>query len=287
MYAAGQLGIPFSFTGHANDIFQRRALLAKKLRRAAFVACISQWHREFYESIDATDAEKYRVIRCGVDWTPRGDSDSPSGAIARANVFRLLTVCRLVEKKGVDTLLRAMAICRRSGLDCRLTVAGDGPDRDRLKKISLEAGVDGSVQWLGAVDNERVRRLLGACDAFVLACRNDSSGDRDGIPVVLMEAMACGVPAVSGDLPAIRELISDGQTGLLAPGDDAEALAERLRRLAVDGELRRRLAEAGRQRVEQEFSLDLNIDRLEAGFAAAAGYQGDRIQAVGGGPPPP
>jgi glycosyltransferase involved in cell wall biosynthesis len=260
MYAARQLGKTFSFTGHANDLFQRRALLKRKLERAAFVSCISQWHRELYESIEPGKNQKYRVIRCGVvaaDW----ERDNLPAIDQR---LRVLSVCRLVEKKGIDTLIRALAELRaRHAISWRLTVAGSGPDMARLAELANELNCADDIQWLGAVENERVKSLLGQADVFALPCRTDSRGDRDGIPVVLMEAMAAGVPVISGDLPAIRELIEDGKNGLLICGEDVAALADRLASIARDDGLRKNLSCAAQKRVQEEFSLAMNADRLE------------------------
>ncbi len=264
MYAAMQLGIPFSFTGHANDLFQRRALLGRKLERARFVACISRWHRAFYSEIDGRDPDRYVVVRCGVDvteWLPR----DPGRAVGQT--FRVLTVCRLVEKKGTDTLIEALhELGERVHASWELTVAGDGPDRDRLRALARRLGCEGSIRWLGSVDNSRVRELLAQADVLALPCRTDSSGDRDGIPVVLMEAMACGVPVVAGDLPAIRELVDGREAGLLVPGAKPTILADALARLRSDPSLRRSLSVGGRTVVEDEFSLAENVSRLEAGF---------------------
>lgn len=249
MYAAAHLKAPFSFTGHANDLFQRRALLGLKLRRAAFVACISEWHRAFYSGVEPLPDERRPVVRCGVDtraWCPReSTSDGP-----------LLFVGRLVEKKGLDTLLRALAATPGT----RLRVIGDGPLRGPWESLARELGLDGRVEWLGARGNAEVQRELGEARAFVLPCRADAAGDRDGLPVVLMEAMARGVPVIAGDLPAIRELVEDGVTGRLVPGGDVEALARALAELGpAEGE---RLAREGRRRVEAEFSMEANAARL-------------------------
>jgi glycosyltransferase involved in cell wall biosynthesis len=265
MYAASVMGVPFSFTGHANDLFQRRSLLKRKLQRAAFINCISAWHQRFYVDIDPSCAAKCRIVRCGVDvdgWTT-----SPASAPA-GGVLRVLTVCRLVEKKGVDMLLRGAAVARDSGTRLHVTVAGDGPQRHQLEAIAAESDLSDQVSFLGAVDNDRVRQLMAESDVFALPCRDDSSGDRDGIPVVLMEAMACGLPAISGDLPAIRELIAHEQSGLLVDGTSPSAIGAALQRLATDRSLASRLAAAGRARVVEEFSLSANVDRIEAALRA-------------------
>jgi glycosyltransferase involved in cell wall biosynthesis len=127
------------------------------------------------------------------------------------------------------------------------------------------------------VDNDRVKSLLMESDAFVMPCRDDSSGDRDGIPVVLMEAMACGLPVVSGDLPAIRELVHHDQNGLLVNGTDAGAIATAISRLADDPALRQRLGKAGRQRVVDEFSLSENVSRVEQLLSASISTRGGKV----------
>jgi glycosyltransferase involved in cell wall biosynthesis len=262
MYAARQLGIPFSFTGHANDLFQRRCLLRKKLQRAAFVGCISQWHRELYESIEPDPAGKYQIIRCGVDttsWTPVNAPGRNPG-----DPLRILTVGRLVEKKGIDTLIEALPLLKeRHGQEALLTVAGDGPSRSAWTARAEGLGCAHQITWLGDVKNDVVQQLLARSDVFALPCRPDSQGDRDGIPVVLMESMACAVPSISGDLPAVRELVIDEQTGLLVQASDPAGLASALYRLASDPDLSKKLGEAGRAHVLSEFASEVNIDRLE------------------------
>jgi colanic acid/amylovoran biosynthesis glycosyltransferase len=259
MYAASHLGAPFSFTGHANDLFQRRSLLKRKLERASFVACISHWHREFYRDIEPAGDDRYVLIRCGIDvdrWIPRRSAMPGDGPL------QVLTVCRLVEKKGVDVLIRAIAQTKRAVV---LTIAGDGPERAALRSLAETLGCADRILWLGALENERVRELMQHADVFALACRTDSQGDRDGIPVVLMEAMACGLAVISGDIPAIRELIDDGVDGLFVAENDHDALARQIDHLTR--ERRARMADPARRKIEGEFSMKVNVDRLERSFA--------------------
>ena len=264
MYAARQLGIPFSFTGHANDIFQRRTLLKLKLARAAGVACISHWHKDFYRR--ECPSGNYHLVRCGVDtqdWAYR-DADQALGT-----PIRLFTVCRLVRKKGVDLLIRALASMEQtSGPPWDLTVIGDGSERKTLEALAASLGCSGDITWLGSLDNSEVRSRLRRADIFVLPCRVDSAGDRDGIPVVLMEAMAMGIPVITGDIESLRELVQHEETGLVVDAEDPEALAEAIRQMAGNVSLRRKLAERAREVVESEFDADVNIDRLERMFAS-------------------
>ncbi len=267
MYTAMQLEIPFSFVGHANDLLERRSLLTPKLKRAAFVACISTWHRTLYQQQVPRPEGQYPVIRCGVEVGTWGTSPKRSSV----NGCHLLTLCRLVEKKGVDTLIRALAILRRNDQKWRLTIAGSGPDTMRLRALATHLDCNEAITWLGPVDADCVPGLLAGADAFVLPCREDQRGDRDGIPVVLMEAMAAGVPVVAGDLPSIRDLIQSGQTGILVPGNDATALADALVQLWHNPSQQRWLAEEGRKIVIEEFSQTTNIARLERALQNSLG----------------
>lgn len=256
MYAARALGVPFSFTGHAADLFRERCLLAEKLRRASFVACISEWHRSWYQSIVPRPDAEYPVIRCGVN------VPDPPGGPHPGPALRIGGLGRLVPKKGFDVLIGAV---RNLGLPpgkFEVEIAGDGPDRAKLEQSS--AGLP--IKFIGPLNHSDVPAWIASLDLFVLPCRVVSDGDRDGIPVVLMESMAAGVCSVSGDLPTIRELIRDGESGALTPPGDVEALAGRLGQLMSDAALRRRLGASGRNRVIEEFSREKNVAKLQAQF---------------------
>ncbi len=280
MYAAGASGVGFSFTGHAVDLFKERTLLRAKLRRAAFVACISAWHREFYIGEVPSVAGRSPIVRCGVEIPPARESAILSGS---SRPVRVLAVGRLVRKKGFDVLIRGLGVLGREGVAYACALIGDGPERGALEKLAADEGV--AVRFEGSRPNSAVREMMQWADFFVLPCRVASDGDRDGIPVVLMEAMASGVCAVSGDLPAIRELIRDGETGVLVPPDDAGALASTLSGLISDPARARGLASAGRAWVEREFSRRVNLDRLIGAFEDLAGVETGADRADGGGEP--
>lgn len=269
MAAANQLGIPFSFTGHANDLFKHRSLLEEKLDRAAFVACISSWHNHWYGSIRPAKRDNRPIIRCGVDLTDFAPRPQTPGLI--------VSVARLVEKKGLDTLIEACARLKAQGADFTCQIAGDGPMREQLTHLIAHHNLEGRVTLLGPLPNEKVRDLVASASIFCLPCRDDSSGDRDGIPVALMEAMACEVATVSGDLPAIRELIEDRISGRLVPGGDAEALAGTLAELLASPELRRSVGVQGRMRIAQEFDLGVNAIRMIRALRTLGGLGYTRV----------
>lgn len=264
MYAALQLGVPFSFVGHANDLYQRRALLKTKLYRAAFVSCISRTHLQLYQNLLPRDEADYPIIRCGVDTNEF--SAAPSSEDGN---LQLLTVCRLVEKKGIDTLIRALALLRESDPTWELTIAGFGPQEQQLRQLASDLHLHDAITWTGPVKTAQVRQLMQDAHVFVLPCREDSRGDRDGIPVVLMEAMASGLPVITGDIPSIHDLVQHKKSGLLVPGNDPVAVAHAAKTLRDDDQLRRKLAHAGRQHVVDEFSQAVNLDRLEQALLRA------------------
>ena len=266
MYASALSGVPFTVMAHANDIFERGLLLKEKARRAVKLVTISQYNLSFLSS-QGLQGDKLAVVRCGVSFAPRSLS---AAAYERKPVFRIGTLCRLVEKKGVDDLLRALALLKDAPWHVELSIAGDGPLRDDLELLVDALGLRDAVNFLGPLGHSAVTEWLHTLDAFVVACKKDSNGDMDGIPVVLMEAMSQRVPVVSTRLSGIPELVVHDQTGLLAQPADPASLAVELRRLLDDPELRSRLAQAAVAHVESEFGQKVNIARLLKHFSLPA-----------------
>lgn len=281
MYAAHRLDVPFSFTGHANDLFRERSMLEAKLKRSAFVACISHWHRGYYRDIAGLPDDRMPVVRCGVDLPAHRHEPILTGQ----RTPRVLAVGRLVKKKGFDLIIQAAGQLAASGVDLHVDVIGDGPERAPLERVRADANAESVVTFHGAQPNDRVRAMLAETDVFALPCRVDPDGDRDGIPVALMEAMAAGVLVISGDLPTIRELIADGRTGRLVQTADAEPLTAALGEALRDVEHARAMAAAGRTWVAEEFERGENASRLVAMILKsaqarhAAGPVGDAAKA--------
>jgi glycosyltransferase involved in cell wall biosynthesis len=265
MYGAWLLGAPFSFTGHAVDLFRDRAALADKIRRADFIVCISEFHRQFYLQHGA-DPAKLIIAYCGIDTRHFSPVRRPR---APGAPYRILSSGRLVAKKGFDVLIRACALLRDRGLDFRCVIAGSGPDEAALRAQVAAAGLGDRVTLTGkALLQEEIPAFMGSGDVYALPCVWAPDNDVDGLPQMLMEAMACGLPAVSTRLVGIPDLVRHEETGLLAESGDAAGLADALMRLEADPALADRLAEAGRRRVIDVFDLDRCLEPLLDRFRA-------------------
>lgn len=257
MYASALSGIPFTITAHANDIFERGLLLADKARRSTRMLAISEYNVAFLRSV-GVPADKLTVVRCGVSFAPR----DPVPDFQARRHYRIGTLCRLVEKKGVDDLIRALSLLSDDSWSAELSIAGDGPERPRLERLCRDLAVENRVEFAGALGHGEVKAWLQSLDVFVLACKKDANGDMDGIPVSLMEAMSQYVPVVSTRLSGIPELVVHERSGLLAMPGDPAGLAREVRRLLDDPALRARLAYGGAAHIHDEFDQDVNLDRL-------------------------
>jgi len=258
MYAATIAGIPFTFTAHANDLFERGVLLKQKVERAHWAITISDYNYQFLTSRAGAPPDKIRIVRCGIDthqyqFTPT--------AFFRHTPPRLGSLGRLVEKKGMDSLILAVAQLRHEGMDCYLEIAGDGPWLTRLQALVAREGLGDRVRFRGAMRHDQVFDWMRGLDVFVLACRPDAQGDQDGIPVVLMEAMAIGTPVCSTRLSGIPELIVPG-AGLLANPNDPASLAAELAHLLSHPAMLAEMTHIARHRIETEFAQSVNLDRL-------------------------
>ena len=262
LFVSRRLGVPFSFTAHAHDIFLEHHLLEDKMRHAAFGVTISEFNRRYLaERVSREEAQRMRVIHCGV--SPREIEYRPEGRAAGT----LLAVGRFDEIKGFPYLIEACALLARRGLDFECRIVGEGPLRGELERRIAEAGLASRVTLLGARPQEEVRRELYRASVFVLPSIVKANGDRDGIPVALMEAMACGAPVVSTRVSGIPELVEEGVGGLLVPPADAAQLAQALEQLLTRPSLGPSLARHARQKIEREFDVAKEARKLYEAFA--------------------
>lgn len=260
-------GIPWSFTPHAHDLWHQPRRLPDKVSRATFVAAISEHNRRWcLERFGALGREHFPLVRVGID-TARFSRSRPGAGDepAASEPLRVLSVGRLIAKKGHDLLLQAGRLAAGRDRPLEIRIAGEGPDEPRLRETAAEAPGSGcTVEFLGPLDNDGVMAELARADIFALACRRDPGGDMDGIPVSLMEAMAMELPVVTTGLSGIPELVEDGIHGRLVEPEDVVGLAKALADLAdmPPGE-RRAMGRAGRAKVQAGFDCRGSAAELE------------------------
>ena len=267
-FVIGRLtGLPYSFTAHGSDLHKDRRMLPEKVREAAFVVTVSEYNRRMImeECGDAADG-KVRLVRAGVDTSVFAPAPARAEQADHRRPLEILCVGTLQEVKGQAHLVDACRLLAESGADFRCRMIGEGPDRPMLAERIAAARLDDRIELLGARTRPEIAAELRRADVFVAPSVPTREGKREGIPVVLMEAMSTGLPVVSSRLSGIPELVEHDVNGLLTPPGDAAALAAALARLGDDPGLRSRLGRAARARVVEEFDLRHSADRLLESF---------------------
>jgi glycosyltransferase involved in cell wall biosynthesis len=262
-------GWSWSFTMHGStELFDvREHRLAKKVELARFVVCVSEYARsQLMGLVHPVHWDKLHVVHCGVDLrsfqaAQRGDGDDGG--------LEILSVGRVVPVKGYPLLVEALADLRSRGIEARLTIVGHGPHLGELRDLAARLGVEDRVELAGAVGQDAIVTHYARADVFALASFTE------GLPVVLMEAMACGLPVVATHITGVPELVEEGVSGHLVPPGRADLLADALERvLAASPEARRGMGRAGRAKVAAEFEIGHIAGELltvfEEGTAGAA-----------------
>jgi glycosyltransferase involved in cell wall biosynthesis len=251
-------GHRFSAGAHAYDVFEHGGdwWLKEKLADAVFVHTSTEVARQAL--VDrGLPAERIVCIRSGLERLP-----SMKPLRSSRDPVRLLCVARLVEKKGLDRQIRIYAALRAGGVAFHARIVGDGPLRARLEKLSGELGVGSAVAFCGQVPPHEVWDHLAWADVLLHTGVVAPSGDRDGLPNVIGEAMAAGVPVVTSPTAGTTEAVADGVTGIVVPVDRADAWVASVRRLSTEDDLAERLRSAGRAWVEENFDVHRNTGRL-------------------------
>lgn len=257
MLTAKLADIPFSFTLHGPSIFfePRRQALGEKIAQARFVACISDFARsQGMIFADRAHWEKMEIVHCGVEPARYGTLQAPEGQ-------HLVFVGRLAAVKGVAMLLRAVAELAPSHPELRLTLIGDGPERNGLEALSRDLGIDAEVTFAGARTQAEVAEALGTANLFVLP------SFAEGVPVVLMEAMASRVPVITTRIAGIPELVADGVSGRLVPPGNLPELCSAITDVLASPPAARAMGEAGRAKVEAEFDIAREAGKIAEMFA--------------------
>jgi colanic acid/amylovoran biosynthesis glycosyltransferase len=273
--AARFAGIPYSFTAHAKDIFHasvRPEDLRRKLTEAAAVITVSEYNLAYLRRTYGGAAARVQRIYNGLD-LEQFRYEAPWERPAQ-----IVAVGRLVEKKGFADLIEACALLAGRGRDFRCQIVGTGSLESHLRARIGQLGLQAKVELAGPRSESEVMKLIQRAAVLTLPCVIGMDGDRDGLPTVLLEAMALGTPCVSTDVTGIPEVVRDGETGLMVPQHEPAALAEAIEGLLGNSRLRVQLAGQARRLIEAEFDLRRNVARLRAAFYAA---NRDSLQAVG------
>ena len=281
--AAPSTGLPYAVVLHGAEVTVPgrlpggRQALARVLARSRLAVCAGGYPAA--EGRRAAGGRMPAVVEIppGVDTTRFVPLDAGGRAAARRaagiaeSALVVLSVSRLVPRKGMDVLIEAVGGLAREFPELVLVIAGDGRDRDRL--TSLASRRRAPVQFLGRVPDEGLAALYGAADVFAMACRNRWLGlEQEGFGIVFLEAAAAGVPQVAGRSGGAHEAVEDGETGLVVDRpEDPAAVSGALRRLLGDGDLRQRMGEAARQRARHSFDYDLLAPRLAAALGDVPG----------------
>ena len=262
MFVSELTGIPYTIAVHANDIFvkARGRLMSAKIDRAEAVVTNNEYNRQYLLSRFGSELDsKLPCVYNGLDLSqfdfrwPRAAEPGPP---------LILSVGRIIEKKGFADLVEAVRILYERGRQFQVEIIGSGPLKEQMQNRIKELNLQDRVKLLGARDQDFVRAAYQRAAIFVLPCMVTPNGDRDGIPNVLYEAMASGAPVISTPVAAIPELIDSESNGLLVEQQSPELLADAIDRLLVNPDLRGRFARAARATIETRFTLDRTAREL-------------------------
>jgi glycosyltransferase involved in cell wall biosynthesis len=250
------LGMPYSVTAHAFDIYVDPLFLAQKIQGARFATTCTAANQSH---IRAATGERVELIYHGLDFDRLPAGRAPDGAGRRPLI---LAVGRLQEKKGFVHLLRACALLRERGIRIDCEIIGEGPERARLSALIDELALGDSVRLSGALPHALVLEKYREAACFVLPCIIAEDGDRDGIPNVILEAMACALPVISTRVSGVPEVVVDGQTGILLETADPERIAAAVAGLLESPTVAEALGRNAADFVRREFDIRRNVVRL-------------------------
>lgn len=259
-------GIPYSFTAHGSDLHRRKDMLKEKVRQAEFVVAISESNRKvIVEHCGPEVCRKVHVVYCGVDI----EKFQPKAQPVQRGIFQIICVGTLHEVKGQSYLLEALGELRKRGVAFHLHLIGDGPDEWKLRELARSLGVESQVTFHGRQTQSQIIERLQDGDLLVTPSVPTADGRREGLPVVLMEAMACGLPVVASRLSGIPELVDD-RVGRLVEPKDIQGLANAIEEFAKQPDMRRETGQRARARVVAGHSIEHNAMQLASLFRRSA-----------------
>ena len=249
-YAALLGGLTFSFTGHAKDIYTQKAdKVAKKLEQASFAVTCTNYNKRYLQEL-SPEGKPVHCVYHGIDLSL---FSSRADRVQTKQPYRIMTVARMVEKKGLPTVLSALALLKQRGVRFEYVLVGSGDDKEKVRALIKKLGLEQYTTLTGTITHDQVLEHYRAADLFVLGCQVAANGDRDGIPNVLAEAMAMGVPVAATTVSGIPELVRNAESGLLVEPKNPAALADAMLKLLTDFELRARVIPEARKTVSRIF----------------------------------
>ncbi|MBV8101957.1 MAG: glycosyltransferase family 4 protein [Verrucomicrobia bacterium] len=253
-------GIPYSFTGHANDIFvekrDQRLPLGQLIQDAEFVATETDFSTQYLQLKFPESAGKIHRVYNGLDLDPFRQADPEAGSL------EMLAIGRLIPKKGFDGLVRACNMLVSKGLQLRCRIVGAGPEHVPLRQLIDQFALSKFVELTGPKAQPEIVELLAQSNLFVFPAVEDGSGDRDNLPTVIIEAMASGLPVIATGLGGIGEIVTHQANGLIVPEGDADALADAIAFLAEHADLRKRYGQNGLAVVKEKFRAETTVKGL-------------------------
>ena len=249
-------GVSFSFTAHAKDIYHKEIntqALSDALSRAKFAVTVTDYNVARLEKCNPWARGKVRRIYNGIDLERFRPQPLP-----KTHLPEIVSVGRLVEKKGFPFLVEACRLLKDRGRRFRCTIIGGGAKEQELRGQISALGLNGTVVLAGPLSSDAVMEAIGRSLMLVLPCIVAEDGNQDALPTMMLEAMAMARPVVSTDLPGVTEIVDQGGTGFMAPQRNSPALAEAMERLLADADLRVAFGQAGRRKAEQLFDLRRN-----------------------------
>ena len=258
--------LPFTFTAHARDLYQvPEEVLTDRIREARAVITCCGANLEYLKQIAPSQQSKFSLVYHGVNLKDFQPAFSPVTPSAK-EVPVILSVGRLVEKKGFQDLLQALLIVKVKGEPFRCTIYGDGPLGEQLEKWIEEHGMSSDVVLMGDRTQKELISIFQNATLFVLTPVQTEDGDRDGIPNVLVEAMAVGLPVITTAVAGIPELVDNNQNGFLYESHDVESISLGIIELLRDSEKRRQFGQAASKKVNEQFDIAVAANRLKALF---------------------
>jgi len=258
--------VPFSVTAHAHDIYVNQDLLPIIYNQATHIFTISQFNKNFILNKLGTRYEnKIRVIHCGIN-LERFSFVENRPELVENNLINILSIGRLTGIKGFSYLLKALKLLHDDNIDFHCRIIGDGPLKSELNQLAEQLGISRYISFLGSKKTEEIPGYLKSADVFILACAQDKLEGHDGIPIVFMEAMACGVPVIGTSISGIPELIRDRETGFCANPEDPVSIKDNLLYYANHQTEVEKMRFAARKLIENEFNINIVCKQLRDAY---------------------